>query len=251
MIEMLLSYTSYCTDQKSDAICEKKVAVCLRRNNVRRFRDSSWQYITTTIMSFASLIFTILFSQGDNSLHLVGAVVVIILIFGIVLINVLPTSKAASQPPNVNAVPAPTKNQPQYQYPAYPQTPIYAPPSPGTPIPARRQSRITPTRLWLLTFALIGFIIVLMGGVGPSHIPISSDVLLDVFYLDGMLILGCWLFALVNTARLGYWGWFVLELFLPFGGLGTFIYIFFVPTVPRKASSQHYNQLYNQQDERR
>lgn len=114
------------------------------------------------------------------------------------------------------------------------------PPVPYAPLPvnipsARQQSRITPIRLWVIICNLIG-LIGFFGYIWTSDRSSMVAITTMLVLLSDIFLLGSWIYTLVDTARLGYWGWFLLEIFLlPFSIL---TYVFFVPTVPRKAFSQ-------------
>jgi len=205
---------------------------------MKRYRDSAWQYITTTIISLVSLSFTPLFFQGDLSLRLLGAIIVVVFIVGIILVNVWPM---ASKSPTGTSTP--TIFQPQYQ--PTPYAPIPQPPQ-GFPMPPRRQYGITPTKFWVFLFFLIGFLL-LIGAIasgvitGAAYDSAWMNIIGMIDFMALLCLFGAWVFALVNTAQLGYWGWFALVL-LPFFGI--LIYVFLVPIVPRKLFSPPYNQPY-------
>jgi hypothetical protein len=94
---------------------------------------------------------------------------------------------------------------------------------------------------------IVGIVVFVYGAVGSNfsnlsslassgHLFVSSDMSNPlftaigalVFLLGGLLALIAWIGALIKTAQLGRWGWFVFLLL--FSGITLLIYIFAGPT---------------------
>ncbi|BCL83037.1 hypothetical protein ccbrp13_55020 [Ktedonobacteria bacterium brp13] len=55
-------------------------------------------------------------------------------------------------------------------------------------------------------------------------------------FIGGILVLIAWIGALIKTAKLGRWGWFVCLII--FSGITLLIYIFWGPTTPKNQIAQ-------------
>lgn len=94
-----------------------------------------------------------------------------------------------------------------------------------------------------ILFAIVGALLIARGyansrvlpngSLHPAH-PTSAVIGIILSSLATVLALASWIGALVKTARLHRWGWFICLLI--FSGITLLLYIFFGPTTPRYPS---------------
>jgi hypothetical protein len=108
--------------------------------------------------------------------------------------------------------------------------------------------RKTSRNLYLasLVIAIVGFVLLIVAGGFASSLSNTSStsagagvgimaiVSALLFIVAGILATIAWVGALIKTARLGQWVWFVLLLL--FSGIMMLVYIFAGPTEPKTAA---------------
>jgi hypothetical protein len=89
-------------------------------------------------------------------------------------------------------------------------------------------------------FYLIGFVLDIIGGfvIGVESKSVGALTVIGglLAFIGVILAIIAWIGALIKTAKLGRWGWFVCLII--FSGITLLIYIFWGPTTPKNQIAQ-------------